>query len=107
MNGPYKHPGALFVRYKAHNSKSDQSAKEPDVVKKFLASLKVRESVAKTLRVGDIVDRHLIDGDIVLFNRQPSLHRVSMQAFKVCRINTFTSLIICFPVLIILLYCMN
>ncbi|KAL5968213.1 DNA-directed RNA polymerase III subunit RPC1 [Taenia solium] len=83
LNGPYKHPGALFVRYKAYNSKSDQSAKEPDVVKKFLASLKVRESVAKTLRIGDIVDRHLIDGDIVLFNRQPSLHRVSMQAFKV------------------------
>ncbi|VDM18058.1 unnamed protein product [Hydatigera taeniaeformis] len=82
LNGPYKHPGALFVRYKSYTSRSEQSAKDPDVVKKFLASPKVRESVAKTLRVGDIVDRHLIDGDIVLFNRQPSLHRVSMQAFK-------------------------
>jgi DNA-directed RNA polymerase beta' subunit len=27
---------------------------------------------------GDIVHRHLMDGDAVLFNRQPSLHRLSM-----------------------------
>ena len=25
---------------------------------------------------GDVVERHIIDGDIVLFNRQPSLHKV-------------------------------
>lgn len=30
-----------------------------------------------------IIERHLIDGDIVLFNRQPSLHRISMMAHKV------------------------
>ena len=29
---------------------------------------------------GDIVERHLIDGDVVLFNRQPSLHRLSIMA---------------------------
>ncbi|CAF4893808.1 unnamed protein product, partial [Rotaria sp. Silwood2] len=28
----------------------------------------------------DIVERHLIDGDVVLFNRQPSLHRLSIMA---------------------------
>lgn len=28
------------------------------------------------LEVGDTVERHLIDGDVVLFNRQPSLHKV-------------------------------
>jgi len=27
---------------------------------------------------GDIVHRHMMDGDAVLFNRQPSLHRMSM-----------------------------
>ena len=32
---------------------------------------------------GDIVNRHLIDGDVVLFNRQPSLHKMSMMAHKV------------------------
>jgi DNA-directed RNA polymerase beta' subunit len=34
------------------------------------------------LKVGDVVDRNLIDGDIVLINRQPSLHMGSMIAFK-------------------------
>lgn len=33
-------------------------------------------------QVGDVVDRHLEDGDVVLFNRQPSLHRVSIMAFR-------------------------
>ncbi|KAH8866973.1 DNA-directed RNA polymerase III subunit RPC1 [Schistosoma japonicum] len=28
------------------------------------------------------LERHLLDDDIVLFNRQPSLHRVSIQAFR-------------------------
>lgn len=34
------------------------------------------------LQVGDVVERHLEPGDIVLFNRQPSLHRVSVMAFR-------------------------
>jgi DNA-directed RNA polymerase beta' subunit len=33
-------------------------------------------------QVGDIVERHLEEGDVVLFNRQPSLHRVSIMAFR-------------------------
>ncbi len=35
------------------------------------------------LENGDIVNRHLIKGDIVLFNRQPSLHRMSMMQHEV------------------------
>jgi DNA-directed RNA polymerase II subunit RPB1 len=35
------------------------------------------------LRLGDIVNRHLLTGDFVLFNRQPSLHRMSMMTHKV------------------------
>ena len=35
------------------------------------------------LNFGDTVNRHLINGDIVLFNRQPSLHKMSMMAHKV------------------------
>ncbi len=34
-------------------------------------------------QVGDTVERHLIDGDIVLFNRQPSLHKLSIMAHQV------------------------
>ncbi|KAI1624964.1 DNA-directed RNA polymerase III subunit C1 [Exophiala viscosa] len=36
------------------------------------------EHVAKDLKEGDIVERHLEDGDVVLFNRQPSLHKLSI-----------------------------
>jgi len=32
---------------------------------------------------GMIVERHLIDGDVVIFNRQPSLHRMSMMVHEV------------------------
>lgn len=35
-------------------------------------------NVAKDLKEGDVVERHLEDGDIVLFNRQPSLHKLSI-----------------------------
>lgn len=40
-----------------------------------------------TLKVGDIVERKLRDGDRVVLNRQPSLHRGSMMAKKVKRCN--------------------
>ena len=36
-----------------------------------------------TINIGDTVNRHLIDGDYVLFNRQPSLHKMSMMGHKV------------------------
>lgn len=42
-----------------------------------------RKRRADELRFGDIVDRHLEDGDIVLFNRQPSLHRMSIMCHRV------------------------
>lgn len=35
------------------------------------------------IRVGDIVERWLQDGDIVIFNRQPTLHKESMMAYRV------------------------
>jgi DNA-directed RNA polymerase subunit A' len=41
------------------------------------------ESIAEVLETGFIVERHLMDGDIVLFNRQPSLHRMSMMAHTI------------------------
>ncbi len=41
------------------------------------------ETVAEKVEVGFTVERGLMDGDIVLFNRQPSLHRMSMMAHEV------------------------
>lgn len=37
----------------------------------------------KQLHVGDIIYRWMIDGDIVIFNRQPTLHRHGLMAFYV------------------------
>ena len=42
-----------------------------------------KETVAEKVDIGYIVERQLQDGDIVLFNRQPSLHRMSMMAHEV------------------------
>lgn len=68
LNGPDKHPGANFIQYSSSNG-----------IKKYLKFAN-RELVASELRIGDIVERHLEDGDVVLFNRQPSLHKLSIMA---------------------------
>ena len=41
------------------------------------------ETVAEKLETGSIIERQLMDGDLTLFNRQPSLHRMSMMAHRV------------------------
>jgi len=41
------------------------------------------ETILEELVPGYIADRTLVDGDIVLFNRQPSLHRMSMMGHRV------------------------
>lgn len=64
-NGTDVHPGANYVQQKGAS------------FKKYLAYGN-RDKVAQDLKMGDIVERHLIDGDIVLFNRQPSLHKLSI-----------------------------
>ncbi len=42
-----------------------------------------REELLKEIMPGCILERQLNDGDIVLFNRQPSLHRMSIMAHRV------------------------
>jgi DNA-directed RNA polymerase III subunit RPC1 len=39
--------------------------------------------VLEELQIGDIVHRHIIEGDYCLFNRQPSLHKQSIMGFFV------------------------
>ena len=67
-NGPDKHPGAKSVFIKKDKGTFSLRYVNPETI---------------DLRDGDIVHRHLIDGDIVLFNRQPSLHKASMMAHRV------------------------
>lgn len=69
INGPDIHPGANYVE--------QQGSK----FKKFLRYGN-RIKIAQELKEGDIVERHLRDGDIVLFNRQPSLHKLSIMSHR-------------------------
>ena len=62
MNGPEVYPGANVLERKTGES----------------VSLKYVDRTSINLRNGDIVHRHLMNGDPVLFNRQPTLHRMSM-----------------------------
>jgi len=68
--GPYEYPGANYVV-------------RPDGGRTDLRYVRDREALAEALAPGYIVERHLRDGDIVLFNRQPSLHRMSIMAHRV------------------------
>ena len=67
LNGPNNYPGANYII-------------RPDGVKIRLDYVTERQTVADSLAPGYIVERHLSDGDIVMFNRQPSLHRMSIMA---------------------------
>lgn len=50
---------------------------------KLLSDVKYKEKKKVYLNIGDIVHRHLVDGDIVLLNRQPTLHKGSMLSKKI------------------------
>ena len=52
--------------------------------------LDYRDTSKIILEFGDVVNRHLINGDIVLFNRQPSLHKMSMMAHTIRVMEGFT-----------------
>lgn len=56
---------------------------EPDGSYKVNLKWADRERTAQGLRIGDVVERHLVDDDVVLFNRQPSLHRLSIMSHLV------------------------
>lgn len=61
-NGPNEYPGARYV-VRDTGDRID---------------LRYNKRAETTLAYGWIVERHLKDGDLVLFNRQPSLHKMSM-----------------------------
>ncbi|GAB6879441.1 DNA-directed RNA polymerase subunit A' [Halorubrum gandharaense] len=80
-NGPEAHPGANYVR-------------RPDG-RRLKVTEKNCEELAEKIEPEWEVNRHLVDGDIVVFNRQPSLHRMSIMAhevvvmpYKTFRLNT-------------------
>ncbi|GIU69938.1 MAG: DNA-directed RNA polymerase subunit A' [Candidatus Woesearchaeota archaeon] len=67
--GPDNYPGANYVI-------------RPDGKRKRITN-ETKEQLLEEIQPGFIVERHLMDGDIAVFNRQPSLHRMSMMCHKV------------------------
>ena len=63
-NGPDVYPGAKIL----------EKANKTNISLRYVD----RENI--TIQVGDTVHRHMLNGDYVLFNRQPTLHRMSMMA---------------------------
>ena len=61
-NGPDVHPGAKMLEKKSGDN----------------ITLRYVDRDSITLDEGDKVHRHMMDGDAILFNRQPTLHRMSM-----------------------------
>ncbi|KAG8968061.1 DNA-directed RNA polymerase II subunit rpb1 [Tulasnella sp. 419] len=66
-NGPQTYPGARFVVRDTGERIDLRYNKRQDAF----------------LQYGWIVERHLKDGDFILFNRQPSLHKMSMMSHRV------------------------
>ena len=67
--GPKEYPGANYII-------------RPDGKKKKITD-ETREASLEEIQPGYIVERHIMDGDICIFNRQPSLHRMSMMSHKI------------------------
>ena len=72
LNGPDKYPGAKILERASGDS----------------ISLRYTDRESIELMDGDVVHRHLMDGDAVLFNRQPTLHRMSMMSHFVKVLHT-------------------
>ncbi|SMQ45237.1 unnamed protein product [Zymoseptoria tritici ST99CH_3D1] len=71
--GDKVHPGANFI-VKGRDGRR--------VVLRMVGLKGDLKKVADQLEIGDTVERHLEDGDIVLFNRQPSLHKLSILSHR-------------------------
>ena len=80
-NGPNKYPGARSIR---------RRGRPIHILQKLLPLDQLNQLDTIELEFGDIVNRHLMDGDFVLFNRQPSLHRMSMMSHRVRVLNGHT-----------------
>jgi len=73
MRGPDQYPGANYVR---------KGGGMP-ISLKVVKARGLLEEIAESLQPGDVVERHLMDGDYVIFNRQPSLHKLSIMGHRV------------------------
>lgn len=76
MNGPKKHPGATMVEFggKRIRINPENKTQQESILKRLLTPDEEEKNDIK------IVHRHLQNGDVLLLNRQPTLHRPSIMA---------------------------
>jgi len=80
-----------LIKQKAQSIKTDVYTPSVNYVLRDMEGMKQRikvtdknaDEVAEKLEQGAVIERQLMNGDITLFNRQPSLHRMSMMAHRV------------------------
>lgn len=96
INGPLKHPGAVLIRMEDGSetvlgklSREDRTAlarqlltPQQDLSRNFSGTYSNQYQATRTTVANKVVMRHLQDGDIVVMNRQPTLHKPSMMAHK-------------------------
>lgn len=71
-----------FIEKGSDNYPGSNYIIRPDGKRKRITN-ETKEALLEEIQPGFIVERHLMDGDIALFNRQPSLHRMSMMCHRV------------------------
>ena len=79
INGPLKYPGATHVEMEDGKRvilRADNKSQRESIAKQLLVEDHKRIGYNKK------VCRHVKDGDILLLNRQPTLHRVSIMAHR-------------------------
>ena len=78
-------PYNLDKLYKLVQNGADKWPGAKTIVRKDgrMISLKHVNTSEIVLYNGDVVNRHLLDNDILLFNRQPTLHKMSMMGHRV------------------------
>ncbi len=74
-NGVHVFPGAKSVQ------KRIKKANGTMIYQMYSLSITSKKGI--NIEIGDIVHRHLQDGDLVFFNRQPSLHKMSMMGHRI------------------------
>jgi DNA-directed RNA polymerase I subunit RPA1 len=82
INGSDIYPGAEMIELEnGHKVVLKGRSKEERIV--LANELRMRTRSFKKWRQNKVVHRHMINGDHVLVNRQPSLHRASIMAHRV------------------------
>jgi DNA-directed RNA polymerase III subunit RPC1 len=81
QNGAKRYPGANAIFKDKGPNQDPQKVSLIALSRNDVRGEKLAR-VASKLDIGDIVERHIEDGDIVLFNRQPSLHKLSILSHR-------------------------